>query len=206
MPSWPSASLTTSKSPWLTPPLVTTRSARTSWSAERVGEGARVVGDDPDAVGDGAGRAGGGGQQVGVAVVDRVVAQRRPGLAQLGAGRDDHDPRAGTAPDGGPADGGEQPEVARAQDGAVLDEEVALLDVVAAGADVLPGGGHLGDPHLGDAAVGPLVGDDGVAAARHGAPVMILTAVPGERAIRSARPAPISPDHRQVHRLRRATR
>ena len=33
-------------------PLVTTRSARTSWSRERVEEGARLVGDDADPVGD----------------------------------------------------------------------------------------------------------------------------------------------------------
>ena len=77
VPSGRSASLTTSKSPWETPPLVTTMSARTSWSCERVEEGARLVGDDADPVGDRAGPPGGGREQEGVAVVDRVVAQRR---------------------------------------------------------------------------------------------------------------------------------
>ena len=53
----------------------------------------RLVGHDADAVGDRAGGAGGGGQEVGVAVVDRVAAQRRARVAELGAGGDDHDAR-----------------------------------------------------------------------------------------------------------------
>ena len=57
--------------------------------------------------------------------------------------------------------------MARAQDGAVLEQQVALDDVVAGEADVLVLPRCPGDPDLGDAAVGPLVGHDRVAAGRH---------------------------------------
>ena len=134
---------------------------------ERLGEGVRLVGDDADAVGDRAGRAGGRGEEVGVAVVDRVVAQRGAGVAQLGAGRDDDHPRTGTRTHGGAADGGEQAEVAGAEDGPLLEEHVALGDVVAHRPDVLALACGLEDLHLGDAAVGPLVGDDGGGTGRH---------------------------------------
>ena len=76
----------------------------------------------------------------------------------------------------------------------MLDEQVALGDVLAGPADVLAELGGAGDPHLRDAAVGPLVGHH---ACRRppgiGAPVMILTAVPGDIASSWACPAPISP-------------
>ncbi len=135
--------------------------------AQRLGEGVRLVGDDADAVGDRAGGAGGGGEEVGVAVVDRVVAQRRAGVAELGPGGDHHDARSRAGAYGRAAHRGEHAEVARAEDGALLEQHVALGDVVAGRPDVLARLGGTVDAHLGDAAVGPLVGDDRGGAGRH---------------------------------------
>ena len=75
---------------------------------QRVAEVGGVVGDDADPVGDGAGLADRGGEHVGVRVVDRVVRQLAAGLAQLGAGR--HDDHARTRPGAHlrPADAREQ--------------------------------------------------------------------------------------------------
>ncbi len=65
-----------------------------------------------------------------------------------------------------PADRGEQAEVARAEHRAALDEQVALGDVLAGAAARAARPRAPGDRHLGDAAVGPLVGHDRVAALR----------------------------------------
>ena len=74
----------------------------------------------------------------------------------------------GRAPDRGPADRGEQAEVARAEHRALLEQQVAARRRPRRrGRTCWPRLGRLGDPHLGDAAVGPLVGDDRVGARRH---------------------------------------
>ena len=65
---------------------------------------------------------------------------------------------------------GQQAEVPRAEHRAALDQQVALGDVLADVPQVLPDGRRLGDPHLRDAAVGPLVGHHRVAALRARAP------------------------------------
>jgi hypothetical protein len=81
-----------------------------------------------------------------------------------------------------------------------LDEQVAL------GSTSSPAGGCAGrlgrlvDHHLRDAAVGPLVGHDRVGAGGTGAPVMILTAVPGDIASSVGLPGADLADHGQVHR------
>ena len=134
---------------------------------ERVEEELGLVRHDADPVGDRARAAHGRREHVGVAVVDGVVAARTARLAELGARRQDHHPRAGPDHDAGHADAGQQAELPRAEHGALVDEQVALGDVLAGGPDVLAVLGRPGDDDLGHAAVGPLVRHDGVGTGGH---------------------------------------
>ena len=168
VPSRDSTSLTTSYAPTLTPPLVTTRSARTSWSSIASSSVLRVVGDDADPVGDGAGLAGGGGEDVGVRVVDLARRERLAGLDQLAAGGDDDDPRAGAGPDPVAADRGEQPDLPGPEAGAGVEHRARRR------ARPRRPGGCARRPRArwvmrtaGEAAVGPLDRDDRVGAGRH---------------------------------------
>ena len=127
MPSSLSTSLTTSWVPLLTPPLVTTRSARTSWSLSASAKASGSSEVDADPVGDAAVRAHGGGEQVAVGVVDAVAAQRPAGLDELGAGRHHHDARARRGRHAAEAERREQADLAGADDLAATHQQVALL-------------------------------------------------------------------------------
>ena len=168
--------------------------------AERVEEGLRLVGHDADAVGDRARVADGRGEHVGVAVVDRVVAAGGAGLAQLRARGQDHHARPGPHGHRRAADAGQQAELARAEERALLDEEVALGDVLAGHAHVLAGPGRPRDDHLGDAAVGPLVGHDGVRARGHGRAGHDLHGRAGRHRADAGLAGADLPHDRQVHR------
>ena len=167
--------------------------------AQRVEEGLRLVRHDADAVGDRAGPTYGGREHVGVAVVDGVVAAGAARLAQLGAGGQDHHARARTDDHGRPAHAGQQPELARAQEGALLDQEVTLGDVLAGGADVLSLLGRSRDDDLCDSPVGPLVGHDRVGPRGHGRAGHDLDGRAGRHRQDARLSGPDLTDDRQVH-------
>ena len=94
----------------------------------------------------------------------------------------------------------------RAEDGAVLEEQVALATSSPARRTCWPGVGGLGDPHLGDAAVGPLVGHDRVGAGRHRRAGHDLDRGAGRQREQLRLAGADLADDRQVHRVRRRWR
>ena len=169
--------------------------------AERGEEGGRLVGNDADPVGDRTRAAYGRGEHVGVAVVDGVVAAGGARLTQLGARREDHHARARADHDGGTADTGQQSEMPRAEEGALLDEQVALAHVLAGRAHVLALLGRSGDDDLGDAAVGPLVGHDRVRTSGHRRAGHDLDGCPGRHREQPRLAGADLTDDRKVHRV-----
>ena len=167
VPSRESTSLTTSYAPTLTPPLVSTRSARISWSSIAFISDRSSSGTMPDPEGGGAGLPGRGGEDVGVRLVDLAGLGRRARLDQLAAGREDHDSRAGPDHDPVAAHRGEQAELPRAEAGAGVEHDLPGLHVLALAAHRVARLRRLGDGHGRDAAVGPLERHHGLGAGWH---------------------------------------
>ncbi len=171
--------------------------------AQRVEERPRLVGHDADPVGDRAGPAGRGREQEGVAVVDRVVAERRA-RARAARSRSTGSPTRGRGP-GPDAWPGRRRRAGRGGAGRGRCRRSTSTSPLG---DVLAGAAGRAGPASGawsirtwrDAAVGPLVGHDASAPAGTGAPVMILTAVPGRQREQPRLAGADLADHRQVHR------
>ena len=208
VPSRRSTSLTVSYAPALTPPVVTSRSARMTWSSIAPSTARGLVDDDADAVRVRAELGGGRGQPVPVGLVDLPRRQRLPRLDQLAAGREHDDPRPGAHLHPVAADGREQRDVPRRQARARRRPRARPARTSSpARRTYWPSAGDRSIATAVVAAVRPLDRDDGVRAGRHrraGHDPQRRAPAPG-RGRPGARPA-MSPDHRQHHRRRRARR
>ena len=161
---------------------------------DQLAEPPRIAGRDADPVGLGAGVPGGGGQRERVDVVHLAGPGRAGHVDQFVADRDDRQPGPRVHQHLVPADGGEQPDLRGADEGAEPHRDVTGLHVLAGPADVLARFDRLDHRHPGAAALGVRARDDGVGDGRQrgaGRDVHRLRAAAAGAAARA--PASISP-------------